>query len=92
MATTIAPTTVDRARVAAIARRLPFGTPLPPAFREATARVAAFIDDRFRPDCIVLFVSRVYGDPRIESNDSSDIDLMLIMDAPQGANQLRTEI
>jgi HEPN domain-containing protein/predicted nucleotidyltransferase len=47
--------------------------------REGIAEVVAAIARRFDPEQVVLFGSRVYGEP----TSASDVDLMVIMDTPQ---------
>lgn len=61
-----------------IAARVPETPPgVGPSRREIAAVVAAIVE-RFRPEQVVLFGSRAYGEPTAES----DIDLMVVMDAP----------
>src|SRR3712207_6131990 len=55
---------------------IPEGRPGRQPSREAIASIAALIAERFRPERIVLYGSRVYGKPRRDS----DVDLMVVMD------------
>jgi predicted nucleotidyltransferase len=63
---------------AAAARRIPDAPPDTRPSREQIEALAAFIAERFRPERIVLFGSRAYGEP----GPDSDVDLMVIMETP----------
>lgn len=71
-----------------IASRIPSTARMPPRLRTRVGEVVAFVAQRFRPECVVLFGSRVYGRP----SNESDIDLMVVMETALGANRQWTEI
>ena len=50
---------------------------------EAIQAMADFIAQKFSPDKIILFGSYAYGDPR----PWSDVDLLVVMDTPEGEMQ-----
>jgi HEPN domain-containing protein/predicted nucleotidyltransferase len=58
--------------------RIPDAPPGTRPNREQIEALAAFIAERFRPERIVLFGSRAYGEP----GPDSDVDLMVIMETP----------
>jgi predicted nucleotidyltransferase len=66
-----------------VVERIPAGPPGLRPSREEIAAVAAFIGERFRPERVVLFGSRAYGVPCV----ASDVDLMVVMEAPRGPLQ-----
>jgi predicted nucleotidyltransferase len=62
----------------AAASRIPDAPPGVRPTREQIEALAAFIAERFRPQRIVLFGSRAYGEP----GPDSDVDLMVIVETP----------
>jgi HEPN domain-containing protein/predicted nucleotidyltransferase len=63
---------------AQIAARIPAAPPGVEPRRETIADAVALIAERFHPERILLFGSRVYGAP----TPSSDVDLMVVMETP----------
>ena len=51
---------------------------------EAIQAVADYVAEKFDPDKIILFGSYAYGDPK----PWSDVDLLVVMDTPEGEFEL----